>query len=101
VNVYTIDFKATCPVNGDSVDYQLRIETCDVVPAESLVAEVSTLHDRLHENIADSLAALFGGRQTLAATHRGVHIETTRGGAIDPKHWLDQTVGGMAGTPGY
>jgi len=79
VNIYRVEFFAKCPVNGIRIKYLLRIETTRVIRVESLLAAAEDIGGGYHEAIADDLASLFPGRQTLTAEHHGVHIETTRG----------------------
>ena len=79
MNTYTIEFFATCPNNGIRVKYRLQIETTEVIQVEQIVNEVMLLDRGYHEEIADQLQRVFGGRQTLVADHHGVTIETTRG----------------------
>lgn len=78
MNVYTTTFDARCPVNGDHVRYELRIETHCVIEAERINEAVDGMDWKLHERIADELIDAFRGRQTLTANHRGVTIETKR-----------------------
>jgi hypothetical protein len=52
-----------------------------VIMAEDVVEACRQARDLpkpYHENIADDLAAKFGGRQCLTAHHHGVDIETVR-----------------------
>jgi hypothetical protein len=108
VNKYRAEFFARCPINDARIHYRLTIETDSVVSVEDLNDTLDSIRDGLHEDIADMLAE-YGGKQTLVAEHHGVQIETTRETkpARDRRRgdqasqWLDQTVGGMAGTPGY
>ena len=77
MNRYNYQFAAICPSDGETIIYHLTIKTSDLIKAEDIVAacKVGTVY---HETIADELAAKFGGRQKLRATHQGVHITTTR-----------------------
>lgn len=80
-NIYRHRFTCTCPNNGQSVDYALEIEVGHTIMAEAIVAACAAARDLpmpYHENIADSLAAQFGGRQRIFAHHNGVDIETVR-----------------------
>lgn len=79
MNSYRTSFVGECPVNGDTVEYELLIETSDVIPCEELDGAVSSIGAGLHESIADDLYQQFGGRQWLLAQHRAVEIETFRG----------------------
>lgn len=79
MNIYTTEFFAFCPENEVRVKYTLRIESATVIKVEDII-DKATFHERgYHEEIADQLHKVFGGRQTLSAEHHGVHIETKRG----------------------
>lgn len=78
MNFYTTSFFAVCPVNGARVLYELEIETNEVIAVEQISDEVAMLDKGLHEEIADVLLRVFGGRQTLTADHHGVRIKTIR-----------------------
>lgn len=78
MNIYRADFHARCPVNAARIHYHWTLTTHEVVRVEEINDALDTIHAGFHENIADSLRALFGGRQTLIAEHHGVTIETTR-----------------------
>ena len=85
MNVYTLQFKARCPVDGTVIDYDWTIYTAHVYMAEELRRVADSLGEGLHENMADALFDRFGGRQRLKATHAGdVHIETRRPAFV---HW--------------
>lgn len=101
LNVYTTEFFARCPTNGIRVKYALRIEVTNTIPVEAIIDRIEKIREGFHEAIADELFAAFRGKQILTADHHGVHIETVRSAADEKQHWLDQTVGGMAGIPGY
>ena len=77
MNIYTQRFRASCPKNGCTVDYCLRIETAQMIMVEEIQAVVKTLQG-YHEEFADILLAKFGGVQTLKAHHHGTDIETIR-----------------------
>jgi len=77
MNVYTQHFRATCPNNGRTVDYVLRIESQRTIMVEDIQAAVSDLNG-YHENFADKLFAQFGGRQMMRAHHHGTDVETIR-----------------------
>lgn len=79
LNIYTTEFFAVCPVNEVRVKYTLKIETTEVIKVEQIIDEVTLQHRGFHEEIADQLHRVFGGRQTLKAHHHGVEIETLRG----------------------
>lgn len=100
LNRYQTLFSAACPVNGQLINYDLTIVTGDVIMVEELQQHLYGIGRGLHEDIADSLWLKFGGHQTLAARHHGVDIKTERS-PQSGNHWLDQSLRGMAGTPGY
>lgn len=77
MNIYTQHFRATCPMNNCTVDYRLRIESMRTIMVEDIQVAVSSL-EGFHEDHADKLLALFGGKQTLVAHHHGTDIETIR-----------------------
>lgn len=79
MNAYRTKFAAVCPVNGQIVQFDLRIETLSVLRVESIRAQVGMCTHGFHEAFADQLHAALGGRQTLVAFHHGVEITTTRG----------------------
>lgn len=79
MNRYKIKFHATCPVNGDAIEYSLTIESSKMIPAESIKEAVDQCANGFHEAFADELHAKFGGRQFISAIHGGVLIETERG----------------------
>lgn len=81
LNKYTHRFTIKCPVNDKVIQYTLVIETCARVMVEDIVQQVASLDDTgFHEDVADQLAHLLPGLQTLYAHHHGVDIETVRGG---------------------
>ena len=77
MNIYTQAFRATCPNNGRSVDYLLRIEAPRMIIVEDIQAAVADLKG-YHESFADELWQKFGGRQTLTAHHHGTDVATVR-----------------------
>lgn len=79
MNIYTRQFVAECPNNGQSIVYSLRIETSGrMIQVEHIVTATSLIKRGYHEQIADELHRRFGGRQALRAHHHGVDIETLR-----------------------
>jgi hypothetical protein len=79
VNVYSRQFVAACPNNGEAIIYSLRIETVGrVIQVEHIVTATAMIKQGFHEQIADELHRRFGGRQVLRAHHHGVDIETIR-----------------------
>lgn len=103
MNTYKTKFFAFCPVNEARIEYALEIQTGIVIKVEDIIDAVTLLSRGFHEEIADQLHKEFGGTQTLKASHHGVDIETIRPHIAHwAKHeWLDTSVGGMSGTPGY
>lgn len=78
MNIYTYTFAAHCPNNGESIIYTLEIRSQTIIHVEH-IKTACALHDTAyHEDIADDLAARFGGDQTLTANHHGVNIRTER-----------------------
>ena len=74
---YRHEFRSTCPVNGQQIAYRLTVEANDPIQAERIVAACAGHKMAMHEEIAADLARKFHGtRQTLAAHHHGVDIET-------------------------
>jgi hypothetical protein len=79
MNIYTRQFVADCPNNGQPIIYNLRIETADrMIQVEHIVTATTLIARGYHEEIADELHRRFGGRQVLRAHHHGVDIETIR-----------------------
>jgi hypothetical protein len=78
-NNYQVEFFCRCPVNNIRIHYTLTIRTDQTIMVEKLVDRVSTLNEKLHEDLADELAAEFGGHQKLEAYHHGVYLWTVRG----------------------
>lgn len=80
MNIYTTQFKATCPNNGLIISYKLKIETEEKIMVETIAAACHMKPSGYHEDIADAIYARIGaGRHTLVAYHHGVWIETRRG----------------------
>lgn len=98
MNTYRTQFFARCPSNGIRIAYTLTIKAESMIPVERILDAVEAIGEGYHEAIADRLQAALGGTQFIAADHHGVTIETRRS---DRDLYLDQTAGGMAGTPGY
>lgn len=79
MNIYTRQFVADCPNNGQPIIYNLRIETAGrMIQVEHIVTATTLIGRGYHEEIADELHKRFGGRQALRAHHHGVDIETIR-----------------------
>lgn len=84
LNIYEHAFTATCPNNGETIEYTVRLEAAFVIMAEDICdagRKAQELPKPYHENIADMFAARFGGRQEIVAFHHGVKITTRRGRA--------------------
>lgn len=85
MNIYSLTFKAKCPVDGSEITYDWTVHTEHVYMAEELRRIADGIGEGLHERIADALHDRFGGQQTLEATHAGgVHIKTLRPEFV---HW--------------
>ena len=79
MNRYKVKFQATCPVNGDAIEYSLTIESSKMIQAERIMEAIAECEQGFHEAFADSLHKKFGGKQFITAIHGGVMIETERG----------------------
>ena len=79
MNKYTIKFVAKCPENGKVIEYTLKVRCDFVIQVERLTDFALSTHESFHEDLADELQEMFGGRQKLTAFHHGVKIETYRG----------------------
>jgi hypothetical protein len=79
MNIYSRQFVAACPNNGEPIIYNLRIEIVGgMIQVEHIVTATALIKRGYHEQIADELHRRFGGRQLLRAHHHGVDIETIR-----------------------
>lgn len=78
MNTYKTKFFAKCPVNAIRVEFDLTINTGEVIKVEDILAEVESIKTGFHEEIADRLHSRFGGSQIMSADHHGVFIETIR-----------------------
>lgn len=81
MNKYEMRFFAKCPTNGTRIEYRWVIETKTMIFVEDLIEYTDAIGTVYHEDLADCLAAAWGGQQTLCAFHHGVEITTTRGRA--------------------
>lgn len=79
MNRYKVKFQATCPVNGDAIEYSLTIESTKMIEVERIMEVVSAVNYGFHEEFADAFHKKFGGKQFMTAIHGGVTIETERG----------------------
>ncbi len=82
MNTYTAEFFAKCPTNAARVKYTLTIETSAMLMVETINDALlrDDFREGYHERMADRLAQLLPGRQTMRAFHHGVSIETIREG---------------------
>lgn len=78
MNAYRHKFYATCPKDGEAILYDLIIETSNIIMTEDIVTECTVSEPVFQEALADRLIKMFGGRQTIVATHTSVEITTTR-----------------------
>lgn len=102
MNIYTTEFFAVCPVNGARIKYELTIETTEVIKVEQINDEVLLLDKGFHEDFADQLIRVFGGKQTLKADHHGVRIHTIRTSNPLTHQFVPSPGSGyMADVPGY
>lgn len=82
MNSYSTYFSTKCPSNGQFICYHLEISTSAVIMVEAIQRAIKELPTvSYHEDNADLLASMLGGRQILRAHHHGVDIETVRGDA--------------------
>ena len=98
MNTYRTQFFARCPSNGIRIAYTLAIKADSMIPVERILEVVEAIREGYHEAIADHLQDALGGAQILTADHHGVTIETNRAAN---SQYLDQSIMGMTGTPGY
>lgn len=101
LNTYRTSFSAACPTNGVLITYDLTIKVETMIVVEALQEFLWGIKQGYHEDIADSLWLKFGGHQTMTAHHHGVEINTERSPSKQLQQWLDQSLPGMAGIPGY
>lgn len=78
MNIYQTRFWAKCPVNKQTIYYDLQIRHNQQIKVESILDELTTITEGFHEDIADQLHDKFGGNQIIKAEHHGVHIITER-----------------------
>ena len=80
MNLYTYQFIAACPTNGEQIVYTLDITSEHMIHVEKIKTACALHRHGYHEAIADSLADMFKNcLQVLKANHHGVQIETMRG----------------------
>ena len=79
MNRYSRTFVPVCPNDGQPIIYDLTIETHGrMIQVEHIVTATKMIKRGYHEQIADELHRLFGGRQVIRARHIDVDIETVR-----------------------
>lgn len=81
MNTYRHRFICACPNNGLQIAYELEITSKTIIHVEHITAATAMHRSGYHEDVADQLHALLGGRHVLRAHHHGVDIETVRGEA--------------------
>lgn len=75
MNKYKYNFRAKCPNDNKSIEYQLIIKTSDMIMAEKIV-EICAEIDGFQELIAAELKKEFSGSIKLKGKHSGVKITT-------------------------
>ena len=83
MNTYTSKFIVKCPMDDDSIEYTLVLESESMIMVEDINRATDIKTGAFHESIADGLFALLGGRQTITAVHQGVEVKTVRGEYAD------------------
>ena len=78
MNHYRHMFAAQCPSDGETIIYQLELQSPIMVRVESIKSATAAIKQGWHEQIADQLAEALGGDQTIIATHQGIEIKTVR-----------------------
>lgn len=78
MNTYQTRFWAKCPINQETIYYDLEIKTTQIIKVEDLISELTDVVEAYHEDIADQLHDKFGGSHTMTAEHHGVTITTHR-----------------------
>jgi hypothetical protein len=81
MNTYSTYFCRKCPVNGQTICYNLAISTGgQTILVEDIQGAIRDLPpEGYHEDIAELLTRDLPGQQTLSAHHHGVDIKTVRG----------------------
>lgn len=91
MNTYRHTFSARCPRNGESIIFNLSIQTGKMIYVEHIKTACGMLREGYHEHIAASLHEQFGGQLTLTANHHGVDIETVLGAVAKESSDADKT----------
>lgn len=78
MNIYRHKFVCHCPNNSQSIVYELTIESLKMIQVELITDAAAKFKSAFHENLADELYGIFGGRQTIEAHHHGVDVKTVR-----------------------
>lgn len=78
MNIYTHNFAANCPSDGDLIVYRLEIRSETMIRVEHIKAAAAQFKSGYQEEIADSLHRLLGGIHHMTGVHQGVSIETER-----------------------
>lgn len=82
MNIYRHQFALYCPANDEQIIYALEIRSDAMIMAEDIVKEVHRNREEYHEALANRLYEIFGGSQTIRATHHGIDIETNRSSSM-------------------
>lgn len=67
-----------CPHTGKWIDYDLTIETTEVIMVEAIQEAVRKFDGLIQEDIADQLSQQFGGNQHITGVHGTTKLETFR-----------------------
>ncbi|MFJ2541150.1 hypothetical protein [Pseudomonas sp. NPDC087614] len=78
MNIYRHTFAAVCPSDGELIIYRLEIRSLVMIHVEHIKTATALIKKGWHEQIADRLAEILSGDQTIIATHQGIEIETVR-----------------------
>lgn len=78
MNIYRHEFAATCPSDGETIIYRLKIKSLAMIRVEHIRTATALIKSGWHEQIADDLHSRFGGVQTIVATHQGIKIKSVR-----------------------
>ena len=79
MNKYFYEYFGKCPVDNQTIRYEVEILSEGVIFVEKLTTMCAIVADKIQEEGADVLFTTFGGKQTITGTHQGVKIVTTRG----------------------
>jgi hypothetical protein len=78
LNFYKYVFCAYCPDNNLLIDYQLTIESKQMINVFDIQKFTSGFERGYHEDFADMLFDKFRGKQVIEAHHHGFFIRTVR-----------------------